>query len=54
MPQFAHRVNSERNKQSMSKRGSPVLRHSLWSAAVSVGRFLKEYYDEYSDLKRPL
>ena len=32
----------------MSKRGSPVLRHSLWLAAVSARRFnpkFKEYYD---------
>ena len=32
----------------MSKRGSPVFRHSLWLAAVSARRFnpkCKEYYD---------
>lgn len=38
----------EGTKNRMSKRGSPVLRHSLWLAAVSARRFnpeLKEYYE---------
>ena len=37
----------EGTRNRMSKRGSPVLRHSLWLAAVSARRFnpqLKEYY----------
>ncbi len=38
----------EGTKNRMSKRGSPVLRHSLWMAAVSARRFnpeLKEFYE---------
>lgn len=38
----------EGTRNRMSKRGSPVLRHSLWLAAVSARRFnpeFKEYYD---------
>lgn len=38
----------EGTRNRMSKRGSPVLRHSLWLAAVSARRFnpeLKKYYD---------
>ena len=38
----------EGTKNRMSKRGSPVLRHALWLAAVSARRFnpeLKEFYD---------
>ncbi len=38
----------EGTKNRMSKRGSPVLRHSLWLAAVSARRFnpeLKEFYE---------
>jgi len=38
----------EGTKKRMSKRGSPVLRHSLWLAAVSAQRFnsqLKEFYE---------
>ncbi|UMZ74224.1 IS110 family transposase [Natranaerofaba carboxydovora] len=39
----------EGSKNKMSKRGSPVLRHSLWMAAVSARRFnpeLKEFYEK--------
>ena len=38
----------EGTRNRMSKRGSPVLRHSVWLAAVAARRFnpqLKEYYD---------
>jgi len=38
----------EGTKNRMSKRGSPVLRYSLWMAAVSARRFnpqLKEFYE---------
>lgn len=39
----------EGTRNRMSKRGSPVLRHSLWLAAVNARRFnpqLKEYYEK--------
>ncbi len=38
----------EGTRNRMSKRGSPILRHSLWMAAVSARRFnpeLKEFYE---------
>lgn len=41
----------EGTRNRMSKRGSPVLRHSLWMAAVSARRFNPEY-KEYYDNKR--
>jgi transposase len=39
----------EGTRNRMSKRGSPILRHSLWLAAVSARRFnpeLKEFYEK--------
>lgn len=41
----------EGTRNRMSKRGSPVLRNSLWMAAVSARRFNPEY-KEYYDSKR--
>lgn len=41
----------EGTRNRMSKRGSPVLRHSLWMAAVSARRFNPEY-KAYYDRKR--
>lgn len=41
----------EDTRNHMSKRGSPVLRHRLWMAAVAARRFNPEY-KEYYDTKR--
>ena len=42
----------EGSKAKMSKRGSPVLRHSLWMAAVAARRFNPELKDFYEKKKQ--